>query len=297
MNYPRIFAALRNARWAALPSTVQAVHDSLAAHLRGQRNISLIPEPPGPPVSPDHDDEDDSADDPMSVAVIEVHGIIGKNLSQLETMCGGVDVNSIEDAIDAGLADPAVSSILLHFDSPGGVVTGVPELAACIREADQVKPVYGFTDGQCCSAAYWLASQCRALACTVSADVGSIGVYMALCDDSAWWQKEGYKLELIKAGAHKAAGISGQPLHPADRALMQADVDAIYGMFTGDVRAGRGADMADQTMQGQTFMGANALAVGLVDEIVPGIDDMIADLHAEHGPAAAPGGLPGGGMG
>lgn len=282
MSYPRILAALRTAKWAALPSTVQAVHDALASHMRGQASrleirSDIIPQPPGPASSPDDDGDDDS------VAVIQVYGVIGKNLSMFESMCGGVDVNTIEQSIKEALADRSINAILLDFDSPGGVVTGVPELAQVIRQADQVKPVYGFTGAQCCSAAYWLASQCRALACTVSADVGSVGVYMALCDDSDWWNKEGYKLELIKAGTFKYTGGSGQPLAADARALLQQDVDTIYQMFVTDVRAVRGP-IEDQALQGQTFMGQAAVDCGMCEETTSSIDDYIADIAAEHTP-------------
>jgi signal peptide peptidase SppA len=280
MNYPRILSALRAAKWAALPSTIQAVHDALSAHMRGAApRADLIPTPPGPPSSPNPEDgEEDSG-----VCVIQIYGIIGKNLSMFESMCGGVDVNSIEDEIEAAMQDPDCTCILLDIDSPGGVVSGVPELAATIAIANKIKPIYAFTGAQCCSAAYWIASQCEAIACTVSADVGSVGVYMALCDDSEWWSKNGYKLELIKAGQFKATGISGQPLSAEARALLQADVDAIYEMFTKDVRLGRG-DIPDSVMQGQTFMGQASVDNGMCDEIVSGIDDMISDLSAEHAP-------------
>ncbi len=209
-----------------------------------------------------------------SVAVIPVYGILGKHLSAFEAECGGCDVEAIGEMLDYAIASPAIKSVLLDIDSPGGVVTGIPELAAKIREATAAKPVYAFTSGQCCSAAYWIASACDAIFCTTSADVGSIGVYVALCDNSEWWKKEGLKLELIKAGEFKAMGISGKPLEDAERALIQADVDAIYEMFTADVRSGRGA-IDDEVMQGQTFMGANAVSAKLVDEMVKDMNEVL----------------------
>jgi signal peptide peptidase SppA len=275
MKYPRILSAIRSAKWAVTPRTLQAISDVLGAHMRGviAPRADFMPVIPGPPASPTPAEGDPSE----AIAIIPVHGIIGKNLSSLEMMCGGCDVDAVQGAIDEAIADPDVDAILLAIDSPGGVVTGVPELTAAIRAAGAEKPIYAFTDAQCCSAAYWIASACKAIFCTMTADVGSIGVYVALIDDSEWWQKEGYKLELIKAGEFKAMGISGQPLAAAERDLIQADVNTIYGMFTGDVVKGRGA-IEPAVMQGQTFMGEAAVTAGLADAIVTCLDDALDEI-------------------
>lgn len=282
MKYPRILSALRAARWAATPPTIQAIADSLGAHLRG--SIKGLPADQVAP--PSAVPGSATKEDPVpQLAVIPVYGILGKHLSALETECGGCDVDAIGQAIDAAVRDTDIRAIVLDFDSPGGVVTGIPELATRIREADEQKPVYAFTGAQCCSAAYWLAASARAIFCTPTADLGSIGVYVALCDDSEWWKREGYKLELIKAGEYKAMGISGKPLSEQERALIQADVDAIYAMFTADVRLGRG-QVADSTMQGQTFMGRAAIDVNLADELITDLDALLLTLDAELAAAA-----------
>ena len=276
MKYPRILAALRSARWAVTPPTIQVIADTLGAHLRG--SLGAAPRALMPDRMPSDADaktaQANEAEAAGGVAVIEVYGVIGRHLSSMEMECGGCDVEAVGKAIEAAIANPAVRAIVLDIDSPGGVVTSVPELSAKIKEADAVKPCFAFTGGQCCSAAYWIACGCRGIFATKTADLGSIGVYVALCDDSEWWAKQGYKLELIKAGEYKAAGISGKPLSDKERAMIQADVDAIYAMFTGDVRAARDG-VSTEAMQGQTFMGESAVAVNLADEIVPCLDDVL----------------------
>jgi protease-4 len=215
------------------------------------------------------------------ILVVPVHGVCARYLSAMETDCGGLDLNDTEKTLREAQADPRVQGIVLHFNSPGGTVTGIPELASLIRTISETKPVIAFTDAQCCSAAYWLASACDSIVVTPTADVGSIGVYSALVDESAAWAQEGYKLELMKAGKHKAMGIPGLPLAPEDRALIQAEVDSIYAMFTADVvanRARNGATVAEDTMQGQTFMGGTAVAVGLADRVVGSLTDLLAAL-------------------
>ena len=281
MKYPRILAAIRSAKWAATPATVQAIADTLGSHLRGNVAARIIaPKIQGPfdeEMPPRLPVEKPGEVKSNGVAVIPVYGILGKHLSSMETMCGGCDVDAIASELSDALSDTNISAILFDFDSPGGVVTGVPELAAKIRAANEMKPCYAFTATQCCSGAYWLASACTAFFCTSTADIGSIGVYVAMVDESEWWKKEGYKLELIKAGTFKAMGIAGAPLKDEERALIQNGVDDIYSMFTSDVQKGRGS-VDSGVMQGQTFMGEKAIAAHLADELVGDIEEVISQI-------------------
>ncbi len=78
-----------------------------------------------------------------------------------------------------------IKAVFLDIDSPGGTVAGTPELAAAVASLNERKPVYAFSSGLMCSAAYWIASQARAIYATPSAQVGSIGVVQAVIDNSA----------------------------------------------------------------------------------------------------------------
>lgn len=262
MKYPRLVSAVRSAKWAILPTTLDSIVTTLGAAVRGDLN----------PKAGWMDGEDDEPRPEMtrigSIAVIPIYGIIGKRLSSMAIDCGGCDIDAVSEWLDQAVADPRVEVIVLDIDSPGGAVTGVPEVAARVKAAGEKKLTVAFTETQACSAAYWIGSQCHRFIMAESADVGSIGVYIALMDVSGNWAQEGYKLELIKAGKYKAAGISGSSLSDEQRALLQADVDTIYSQFTGAVKAAR-PGVTDETCQGQTFMGSAALTAGLVDEIDP----------------------------
>jgi protease-4 len=275
--YPRIAAALLSARWCITPAALAAIRNTFEAACAGRLRADEHMPMPGQP--DDYEEAEPVMD--KGILVVPVHGVCARYLSAMETDCGGLDLNDTEKTLREAQADPRVQGIVLHFNSPGGTVTGIPELASLIRTISETKPVIAFTDAQCCSAAYWLASACDSLVVTPTADVGSIGVYSALVDESAAWAQEGYKLELMKAGKHKAMGIPGLPLAPEDRALIQAEVDSIYAMFTADVvanRARNGASVAEDTMQGQTFMGGSAVAVGLADRVVGSLTDLLTAL-------------------
>lgn len=278
MRYPRILAAIRSTPWAALPETIQAIHATViaAAGREGRPRADMGEDSPMPDPEPPYLISADG------IAVIRVQGIIGKHLSTMETMCGGYDLDALVPALAASAADPRVRERVLYIDSPGGTCTGVPEAFAAVRRSAEAKPVFGFTDSQACSAAQWIASACDRFAITTSATVGSVGVYCALVDESAAWAKEGYRLELVKAGTQKAAGIAGNPITAEDVAGFQRNVDTIYQMFVADVRAGRAhaGPVDDSVVQGQTFMGAEAVAANLADAVVTDLHDLLAQIVA-----------------
>lgn len=280
MRYPHLLSAIRSAKWAVRPATLQAIRDVLSSRLALDRSaVAAGRAEHGPVALPRRAAalQPRAARPGQRIAVIPVFGIIGKRLDEFETMCGGVDVDDIEGQVAAAVADSKVDQIVMHFDSPGGVVTGVPELAAKIRTWSAQKPIHAFTDTLMASAAYWLASACQSIACTRTADVGSIGVYMALIDESEAWAKEGYQMILIKAGARKGEGMPGLPIAPETLAAWQSEVDAIYAMFTADVIASRASVSAD-AMQGQTFMGHAAVQAQLVDAVVADLAEYVAQL-------------------
>ncbi len=209
------------------------------------------------------------------IAHIPIRGPLGAGLSKFEKGAGATDVADIAADLDAAEDDPNVAGILLDMDSPGGMVSGIPELADRILAVD--KPLYAFTCGLMCSAAYWLASAADMVLATKSAEIGAIGVYVPMLDSSARMQALGYKVEVITSGKYKGIGVPGTALTDAHREFMQARVEEIAGMFYDHVGAMR-PDLDREDMQGQTYKGQKAAARGLIDQVVSGKDEALALL-------------------
>ena len=199
-----------------------------------------------------------------SVGVVPVHGVIGKHLSPLEKACGGVDCKDVESAIEAFNDDKDVKSILIDINSPGGTVTGVPELATTIRESK--KRTVAFTDGEACSAAYWIGSQASEFHASPSATIGSIGVYMAVPNLTEAYKQAGISIDVISAGKFKAAGLAGTAMTPDQRANLQSEIDGIHAQFKSSVTGVRKRVM-DDAMEGQVFSGKAASNNGLVTHL------------------------------
>lgn len=283
MRYPHIIAALRSAKWAIQPATLEAIRSLLSSRLITDRPRIEAPAPVPHLVSPIRraDASPASVTAPIigGTAVVRFFGICAKRISDMEAECGGVSIETLQQDIARAVANPRVARIVLHIDSPGGTIIGIPELVTRLREWSAQKPIYAFADNLCASAAYWLSTGCTALFATPTADIGSIGVYMAVIDESEAWAEAGYRMVLIKAGEHKADGLRGLPIAPETIARWQAEVDELYGQFTAAVLAVRpGVDTA--SMQGQCFMGTEALRLGLCDQLVTDLDDLLEQLAA-----------------
>lgn len=200
------------------------------------------------------------------VAHIPIGGVVGQKLSPFQRGEGAVDVLDVIDELDLAEADDSVRLALIDMDSPGGMFVGTPELAA--RVAAFEKPIYCFSRGQIASAGYFIGSSCDGIFTTRSAMIGGIGVVLPVVDASGLFASKGIKIELVKAGKFKGMGFPGTSLNDAQREYLQARVNEMYRMFTEHVRSMRGEDVADETMQGQMFLAAEAFERGLIDGIV-----------------------------
>ena len=112
------------------------------------------------------------------VARIPVEGTIVRRANLFTAISGGVSTEMIAKDLVTADKDPSVHSILMVFDSPGGEATGINELAGTIRgirDAGDTR-IEAYCDGDCASAAYWLASATGRITTDATATLGSIGV-------------------------------------------------------------------------------------------------------------------------
>lgn len=271
MKYPLIAAKVFNEPWAITDETLSAIWRAVSD------GVAL----PRPRSQDRFDDAQDDAeagganDIPVTgfTRVIPVFGILGKHLDSMEMDCGGCSVDKVSALLSAADKDPECERIVLVFHSPGGTVTGIPELAAKIKDIGTRKPVIAYTDGMCCSAALWLASQADTFLCSPSSMVGSVGVRCMVLDQSERLAKEGIKAESITSGKYKDMGANHRPMTDDERKMMQARVDSIGKAFRAALTANR--SIAAEDMEGQTFSGEEAVAKGFADGLANDLDEVL----------------------
>ena len=192
------------------------------------------------------------------IGVVAIEGPILRKADLFAKMFyGATSSEEIAEALQEISGRDDIKAVLLNIDSPGGTVAGTPELANAVAALDKKKPVYAFSSGLMCSAAYWVASQARAIYATPSAQVGSIGVVQAVIDNSAALDSAGIKVEVFAVGKYKAMGAPGTPLTDDQRELINSNLAEIAGEFHKAVLA-RGRSIPAEAMEGQTFSGRQA---------------------------------------
>jgi ClpP class serine protease len=268
MSYPRIAARLFAEPWCCLPE----VHSSLCAQFsafmeRGERMAG--DDPVGPSWKSAWTGESGYYHPQVvksnGMAYLPVTGILGKHLSTLDMQCGGFDVGFLAQQMRNVADDPEIQTLVLNFNTPGGVAIGIGQAAAAIRSVSESgKRVIGYTDYQCASAGYWLASACDEFHAESSAMVGSISTYCAGVDSSKHWEKMGLQLKLARTGTLKAMGHPGKEWTQEEVDYLQARCESIDADFKGFVRERRG--IADESMNGGVWYAGKAPA-GLVDSV------------------------------
>ncbi|WP_210880155.1 S49 family peptidase [Roseovarius autotrophicus] len=218
------------------------------------------------------------------IAVIEIAGTLVHRGAWIGQSSGLTSYEGIAAQIDAALADPGVRGIALDIDSFGGEVAGAFDLADRIRAARAQKPVHAFVAEHALSAGYVLASQADRIILPRTGAVGSIGVVALHTDMSGALDQKGIAITLIHAGAHKTDGNPYQPLPQAVHDQMQRELEVVRFLFAETVAAGRGDRLthaAALATEAAVFRGADAIAVGLADDLA----DPVAAFRAF---AAAP---------
>ena len=192
------------------------------------------------------------------VGIVAIEGpILRKPDAFSRILFGATDSEAIGEALREAGERPDVRAVFLDIDSPGGTVAGTPELAAAVAALNEAKPVYAFSSGLMCSAAYWVGSQARAVYATPSARVGSIGVMQVVVDDSAALETRGLKVEVFAVGKYKSIGTPGTPLTEDQRELISSNLAETAAEFHGAVLA-RGRSIPAEAMEGQAFTGRQA---------------------------------------
>lgn len=216
-----------------------------------------------------------------AVVMIPVMGELWPRENLFTYFFGGASVERIRAQVRTALADETVKAIVLKFDSPGGLVDGIPEFAAELFAARGTKPIVSMIDaGACASAAYWLAANTEAISMSSSSQVGSIGILSIHESYARMLEEEGIDVTIIRSAPTKADGLPHEPLSDEARADLQAKVDERAGQFRADVARGRGVTtkVVQETFgEGKVFFAKEAKAIGMVDRIET-CDQLIARL-------------------
>ena len=173
--------------------------------------------------------------------------------------------------------DDAVKAVVLRVASPGGSVLASDKIRTEIDLLRAEKPVIASYGDYAASGGYWISNSCDRIYSDRTTLTGSIGVFSMIPDVSRT-VKEKLKVGVaaVGSGPHSDMMSLLSPLDAAETEFMQKSVEIIYDAFLANVSEGRDMtpEQVDEIAQGRVWTGADALGIGLVDEI-GGLDEAL----------------------
>ncbi len=213
----------------------------------------------------------ETPDTATKVALIQISGQIVAGETEDGPMGerGSVGALTIARAIHDASQTKDVRAIVLRLNSPGGDYAASDTIRQAVIAASKGGvPVIVSMGDVAASGGYFVASAAETVIAEDTTLTGSIGVIAGKIVLEDAWNKLGVRWHTLKTGETAAMWSSNHGFTPAERARLEAMVDAAYADFTGKVGSGRklSAEAVDKVARGRVFSGRQAKELGLVDD-------------------------------
>lgn len=211
-----------------------------------------------------------------SVAVVPITGPIFRYANLFTEISGATSTQILATDIQRALDDPKVKSIVLNIDSPGGVASGINELAEMIYAGRDRKRIVAYIGGIGASAAYWIASAASEIVIDEASLAGSIGVVVeAVIEDEKKTGRTRYQI-VSRNAPNKRPDLGTEE----GRAKMGETIDAMAEVFEGKVARNLGVAAEKVPAMGDNGgirVGADAVKHGLAHR-VGSLESLITEL-------------------
>ena len=201
------------------------------------------------------------------VAIIYASGQIydGKGDEEM-----GIYSENLSKTIRKAREDENVKAVVLRVNSPGGSAVASAIIGRELDLTKEVKPVIVSMGNYAASGGYWISAKGDYIFADPTTLTGSIGVFgtfpnaQGLLND-----KIGLTFDVAKTNENSDFGSITQPLTEFQYNKLQQMVVKTYNDFTNRVAEGRGLTQAyvDSIGQGRVWAGADAIGLGLVDQL------------------------------
>lgn len=200
-----------------------------------------------------------------NVAVIFADGDIVDG-DELQNMAGDRFVRVIDEV----RRDKSVKAVVLRVNSPGGSVMASAKIKDALDLLKAEKPLVASYGNYAASGGYWISNGCEKIYSDATCLTGSIGVF-SLIPEFSKTVKDVAHVNVVTVGSNKHSDMFSlvRPFDGEETAYLQAYVEDIYTQFVNMVAEGRDMtpEAVDEIAQGRVWTGAEALGIGLVDEI------------------------------
>ena len=186
--------------------------------------------------------------------------------------------DNLSKVIRKAREDDNVKAVVLRVNSPGGSAVASAIIGRELDLTKEVKPVIVSMGNYAASGGYWISAKGDYIFADPTTLTGSIGVFGTFPNMKGFLNdKVGLTFDVAKTNENADFGSVTQPLTEFQYAKLQEMVVKTYDDFTRRVAEGRGLrqSFVDSIGQGRVWAGADAIGLGLVDEL-GGMEDAIA---------------------
>lgn len=169
-----------------------------------------------------------SQDAPI-VLKINIDGVIG-----VESMTANHIINMLVESRERTLGDNRVKAILLHINTPGGVVVDADGIyRALMAYKEQYKtPIYAYVDGLCASGGVYIAAAADMVYASNTSLIGSVGVVLPpMFNVSQLMEKVGVQSMTLSDGKDKDVLNPFRPWKTGEEANIKAAISYYYDLF------------------------------------------------------------------
>ena len=208
------------------------------------------------------------------IAVIYANGQIFDGEGDDETI-GSI---TLSKAIREARENRKVKAIVMRVNSPGGSALASEVIRREVELAKAEKPFIISMGSYAASGGYWISTEGDYIFADPTTLTGSIGVFGTFPNAKKFLnEKVGLTFDVVKTNKNADFGSITEPLTDYQKAMLQKYVGNTYNDFTALVARTRGLRQSyvDSIGQGRVWAGADALQLGLVDEL-GGLDKAIA---------------------
>lgn len=184
----------------------------------------------------------------------------------------------ISRALRKARLDEKVKAVVLRVNSPGGSSLASDVIWREVVLTKKVKPIIVSMGDYAASGGYYISCAADSIFAEPNTITGSIGVFAIIPNMKGFFNdKLGITFDEVKTGQFADLGSVSRPLTPAERMILQKEVNRTYDDFTKRVAQGRHVTQAyvDSIGQGRVWTGEQAIKLKLVDKIGH-LDDAIA---------------------
>jgi protease IV len=165
--------------------------------------------------------------------------------------------------------DEDIEAVVMRVNSPGGSGLASDLIWREVVLTSEVKPVVVSMSDYAASGGYYISMAADAVVAQPGTLTGSIGVYAGKFNLGGLYEKVGLSVETVERGDYAGLLASSRSFTPEERAKLEEMVVDFYNTFITKAAEGRGVEPAeiDHVARGRVWTGAQALEVGLVDEL------------------------------